>query len=129
MNIILVILGYLKWHYGKAVRSLGSVWKNFLYFILDFFSIQLLFENFFDPWKKMTDPYPSLIEFKEFFYILVTNIITRIIGIIMRTILLLIGLVCYIIFAILYPLALIIWLALPIIITVMIISSLYLIFK
>lgn len=129
MKTILVTLGYLKWHYGKAICSLTKIWGNFLFFIYEFFSIRLLVKNFFDPWKRMAEDYPKGFDLKKYFYIFIANSIVRIVGIIMRTILILIGLTGYILLALLYPVALILWIFLPIIIFILIGSGLYLIIK
>ena len=129
MNIILVILGYLKWHYGKAIRSLCSIWKNFLYFIFDFFSVSSLFKNFFDPWKRMNDTYPKPFNLRVYFYTFIANLITRIVGAIMRLCLLIISLVCCLLFITLLPIALIVWLLLPLIVLVMVIAGIFLILK
>lgn len=127
MQTISIILGYLKWHYGRAIRSLGQVWGNFLIFTYDFFSIKLLYKNFFDPWKRMSDSYPKSFDFKKYFYAFITNLIVRLVGIIMRLVLLGVGLICYILLAILYLPALIIWLLLPFIVIFLIGSGLFLI--
>ena len=127
MKIVLVILGYLKWHYGKALRSLTGVWGNFLYFISEYFSISLLFQNFFDPWKRMTDSYPKGFDLKKIFYAILTNLIARIVGIIMRSFLILIGLSVYILLAALYPVVMLLWLTLPLIIVYLIGAGLILI--
>ena len=129
MNIVLMILGYLKWHYGKAIRSVGSIWGIFLLFVADYFSLKLLFKNFFDPWKRMTDAYPKKINFKEYFYAFITNLIVRVVGIIMRTVLIIIGLTAYILTAILFPFVMIVWLLLPLIILGIIGSGIILIIK
>lgn len=115
MKIILIALGYLKWHYGKAVYSLSGIWRNFISFTYNYFSIKLLFKNFFDPWKRMTDKYPTGFNLKLYFYAFLTNLIIRIVGMIMRTVLILAGLTCCILLVIFYPIVLIIWLLLPII--------------
>lgn len=129
MNIILVILGYLKWHYNKAVRSLFSIWKNFLYFIFDFFSISSLFKNFFDPWKRMNDAYPKPFNLKIYFYTFVANLITRIIGVLMRSCLIIISLISCLLFVVFLPIALVAWLLLPGIVFVMVIGGIFLILK
>jgi hypothetical protein len=129
MRTSLIIFGYLKWHYSKAIYSLTEIWGNFLYFIFEFFSISLLFKNFFDPWKRMSDQYPKNFDLKKYFYAFVTNIIVRIVGIIMRTVLIIIGLSCYILTAIFYPIVIIVWLVLPFILLAMFGLGLSLIIK
>lgn len=127
MKTTLIILGYLKWHYGKALFSLTTIWKNFLIFTYNYFSITNLFKNFFDPWKRMSDPYPNKFNFKEYFYTFLANSIVRIIGILMRAVFMTIGLAFCIILALLYPLALIAWLCLPIILIYLICNGVFLI--
>lgn len=130
MNIMIIILGYLKWHYTNAIFSLGKIQNNFFYFITEFFSIKLLVKNFFDPWKKMNYSYPERFNPKEFFYTLMTNLIVRIIGILMRSGLLLISLIICLLFIALYPFIILIWLLLPLIVASLILGGLYLaIFK
>jgi hypothetical protein len=113
MKIIIMILGYLRWHYGKAILALSRIWKNFIYFVFTFFSIRLLFKNFFDPWKRMSDGYPHNFNLKKYFYAFLTNLIVRMVGMIMRAALILIGFFCLLIMILLYPLVIISWFILP----------------
>jgi hypothetical protein len=129
MKIMLIILGYFKWHYGKALSSLTIIWKNFLLFTYNFFSITALFKNFFDPWKRMSDPYPDSFSLRKYFYTFIANSIVRILGIMMRTILIIIGLIFCIILLLLYPVTLIIWLGLPAILIYLICNGIFLIFS
>jgi len=129
MKMIVIILGYLKWHYGKALVSLTKIWKNFLYFIFEFFSIKPLFKNFFDPWKRMADSYPSSFDIKKYLFTLIANSIVRIVGMMMRAFLIIIGLFCYILLILIYPLALAIWILLPLIVLWLIFSGMLLMIK
>ena len=129
MKILSVILGYLKWHYGKALVSLTRVWGNFLYFIREYFSLRLLFTNFFDPWKRMSDSYPKGFDLKKIFYTMLGNFLTRIIGIFLRAGLIIVGLAVYGLTALLYLVALILWLTLPVIIAYLLLGGLILIIK
>jgi hypothetical protein len=127
MKIISILFGYLQWHYSKAIFSLTKIWGNFLYFIFELFSIKLLLKNFFSPWKRMSDNYPKNFDLKIYFFTFITNFIVRVIGIIMRTFLLIIGLLSYILLLILYPIILIIWLVSPFLIIGLIYKGLTLI--
>ncbi len=127
MRLITIILGYLGWHYSGAISALTNIWKNFLFFVFEFFSIRLLFRNFFDPWKKMADSYPKSFDLKKYFYAFIANLIVRTVGIIMRTALIIIGIICYLLTAILYPITLIGWLLLPIITVLILIIGILLI--
>ncbi|OHA45921.1 MAG: hypothetical protein A2541_02835 [Candidatus Taylorbacteria bacterium RIFOXYD2_FULL_36_9] len=127
MKTFSIIFGYLKWHYGQALISLSKVWGNFLYFILDFFSLKLLLKNFFDPWKKLNENYPKNFNFKKYLYTFLTNLIVRLVGIIMRTFLILLGITSCLLLILLYPLSLIGWLFLPFIVFCLIFYGLFLI--
>ena len=129
MKITLIILGYLRWHYGQAFFSLISIWKNFLYFVFEYFSIKLLFVNFFDPWKRMADSYSKKFELKKYFYTFIANLIMRTVGMIMRLFLIIVGLTCYILLALLFPVAVILWVSLPLIILILILAGSIIIIK
>jgi hypothetical protein len=128
MKTVLIILGYLKWHYGKAIIALSLIWNNFLYFIFNFFSIKLLWQNLFTPWKKMSDPYNHKFNLKDNFYTFISNSIMRIVGLLMRSALIMLGLLTDLLLIGLYPFIIILWLILPILICLMIAQSLRLIF-
>ncbi len=127
MQMVLILLGYLGWHYGKALSSLTDVSKNFFYLISDFFSIDLLLKNFFAPWKRMADSYPKFFDLKKYFFTFIVNVIVRVVGIIMRTFLMLLGIICFSALIALYPIVLAIWLLLPLIVIVFLIYGLILI--
>jgi len=113
MEILIVILGYIKWHYSRAVLSLSTIWKNLFSFLFNYFSVKFLFLNFFDPWKKMSDSYPKFFNIKKYLDVFLANLIMRTVGIIMRTILLIVSFLSFILLILLYPLFLVIWILLP----------------
>lgn len=129
MKTMLIILGYLKWHYSKAISSLCQILKNFLVFIFNYFSIRLLFVNFFDPWKRMSDQYPKVFNFQEYFNTFLANSIMRVVGIIMRFALLIIGLSCCTLFVLICPILIVLWICLPFAVIFLIGDGLYLIIQ
>lgn len=128
MKYFTTFLGYLKWHYGKALIFTFTFWKNILVFLFNFFSIKSLLGNFFTPWKRLADSYPKNFNLSAYFYTFLVNTIMRIVGIILRSIIILVGLTCCIIYIILLPLSMIFWLALPVIIIFLVVYGLILIF-
>ena len=128
MKFLTTFLGYLKWHYGKALVTTFSLWKNILFFLFAFFSIKSLLGNFFTPWKRLADSYPKKFNLKIYFFTFLANTIMRTVGIILRSIIIIIGLASCLLFIMLLPISLVIWLALPIITAYLIIDGLVLIF-
>ena len=75
----------------------------------------------------MTDGYPKSFDLRKYFYAFIANSIVRVVGMIMRSVLIVIGLSCYVLLALAYPLALIIWLILPLFIITLIGTGLFLV--
>jgi hypothetical protein len=130
MKILSSLFGYLKWHYTKALMTAFSFWKNILVYLINLFSIKSLLGNFFAPWKRLGDSYPRKFDLQKILSTFIVNTTMRIVGILLRSILLIIGLSCCTIYIILLPLTLVLWLILPIAIFVLVIGGLkYLIFS
>lgn len=127
MKSLQVFFKYFKWHYGKAIASSVSLWKNLALFLLNFFSIKTLVLNFFTPWKRIYDSYPEWYNFKEYFSTLIMNTLMRIVGMFIRFFVIIFGLICTFIFIISYPFALLTWLVLPVIILTIILAGITLI--
>jgi hypothetical protein len=127
MKFLTTFWGYLKWHYGKALITTFSFWKNILVFLFNFFSIKNLMGNFFTPWKRLADSYPKKFNFQVYFFTFILNTIMRIVGILLRLIVIIIGLVSCIAFIIFLPVTLLVWLALPILIVALLLFGLILI--
>lgn len=128
MNLIKTFLGYLKWHYGKALLTTFAFWKNILFFLYNFFSIKSLTGNFFTPWKRLADTYPKKFNLKIYLFTFLVNSLMRIFGVILRSIIIVVGLLFCITYIALLPVTLLFWLALPLIIIFFIVSGLILMF-
>lgn len=113
MKFLTTFLGYLKWHYGKALVTTFTFWKNILIFIFNFFSIKSLSGNFFTPWKRLAENYPVKFNFKAYTFTFLVNTIMRIVGVFLRSIIIFIGLIFCIVYIALLPVSLLIWLSLP----------------
>jgi hypothetical protein len=127
VEYLITSLGYLKWHYTKALIATFSLWKNILAFLFNFFSIKNLLGNFSTPWKRLADNYPKKFSLKIYFFTFIVNSVMRIVGIILRSIIILVGLTCCIIYIMLLPVSLLVWLALPITAVYLVIAGLILI--
>ena len=79
------------WYFFEIPKEILRAWKNFLKFGLNYFSIFELLKTFFSPWKKYAWVYPRGFDLWTFFETLSSNLITRILGMILRSILITIG--------------------------------------
>ena len=105
---------YVKWHYGQAVTDYINIVKNFVWFFFEFFSIRLMFKTLFAPFHKLGETYkgkglhPSAIA-----EAIVVNTLMRLVGFLLRTTLILLGIffiLCTIVFGAIF---LIVWILAP----------------
>jgi len=84
---------YLTWHYKDAPMKLLGIWKNFLKFNFRFFSISFLARTYFLPWKRIVVHRGRGFSIKEFFEVSVFNLFSRFMGMFLRAILIIAGLI------------------------------------
>lgn len=107
---------FFQWFFWQFLEVPGNIlkaWKNFLKFNLNYFSTPLLLKTFFSPWRRYQVFYGKGFDVGRYFEALFSNLIFRILGAVMRSFLIILGLLVeiFIIFA-----GIIIffsWLALP----------------
>jgi len=129
MRIVLrkpIILRFWGWHYGRAVKGLVGIWKNFIIFVREYYSIPLLLRTLVAPWRRDITRRPRGLDIKKLFESFAFNLISRSIGFFIRSITIIIGFICLLGVIILGILALIIWLLLPVILLFFIIKGLLL---
>ncbi len=90
MSILSLISHYLHWHYTRAFVEIFGLWKNTLWFCKEFFSFEVLIKTFFQPWKRLKEEGGGGIA--GFFEGFVVTTIMRVIGMIMRLFVLIVGL-------------------------------------
>ena len=105
---------YLQWHFFIQSKAILKAWKNFLLFNLRYWSIPLLLRTFFSYWRKYRYSYGRGFDIKIYFEALSLNIISRAMGAIMRTILILIGISTEIFIFFAGIIIFLIWLILPV---------------
>ena len=84
---------YLIWHYSYAFTQIAHVWSNLFWFTFHFFSIPQLLRSYIAPWKRMTEDRGNTFSFEDMAGFIIINLISRIIGMILRTIIIGAGLV------------------------------------
>lgn len=116
---------WLVWHFYYMPKFLFSIWKNYLYFSLDFFSAPLLLATLFSPWRKYRWTYPRGFSIGEYFNTFVSNVFSRLIGALCRLVLVVLGLAGQFLVLMLGALALVLWFALPLIWIALLIILIY----
>ena len=77
---------FIAWYYSEGIRNFLEIWKNFLEFFWNYFSVSELFVTLLSPWKRdvtrvgLRGFHPVL-----FFQNLLINMMTRILGAIVKS--------------------------------------------
>lgn len=75
---------YLDWHYQKILPRLLLLWRNMTLFPIYYFSVGLHLKTLLYPWKKQTIRMKPGFHFEDFMGVVSFNIISRIMGLILR---------------------------------------------
>jgi len=96
-----ILIQYLSWHFFDVPKDILRGWKNFLKFGLNYFSISLLFKTLFSHWRKYRWFYPKGFDIGKYIEVFFSNLISRILGAILRIFLIITGVLAeiFIIFA------------------------------
>ena len=113
-----IVVMWFLWQFYEMPKFLFSVWRNYLLFGLDYFSIPLLVKTLFSPWRRYNWVYPKGFDIKEFFNTLISNIFSRILGAMCRIVLIVFGIVVQILIFLIGIIAIVLWLLIPFIIIV-----------
>ncbi len=111
-----IIIMWLLWHFYEMPKFLLSVWRNYLLFGLNYFSIPLLVKTLFSPWRRYNWIYPKGFDVKEFFNTLISNTFSRILGAICRIVLIVAGAMAQLFIYLIGIAVMILWFLIPFII-------------
>ena len=111
-----IFIEWFLWQFYEMPKFLLEVWNNYFMFATNYFSLPLLFKTFFSPWRRYRWKYPKGFDAVEFLNTFISNIFSRILGAIMRTGLIIMGILFQIITAIAGIIVFIGWILMPFII-------------
>jgi len=86
-----ILISYLIWYFFDVPREILRGWKNFLLFNLSYFSIPILLKTFFSHWRQYKWSYGRGFDISRYLEAFFSNLISRILGAIMRAILVSLG--------------------------------------
>jgi hypothetical protein len=109
---------YLTWHFIEVPFKLVEVIKNYLKIYLNYFSIPLLLKTLFSPWRRYYWSYGSTFDLRRWVEVFFSNLISRIIGMIMRIFLICAGFLTEVLVFVLGVIVFLSWLILPFILII-----------
>lgn len=107
------LIDYLRWHYTTAFADILHVAKNFLRAVAELFSIRLLLKTFFKPIYRIRETYAGGLDFEGLFTMIITNTLMRLVGIFVRTLFIICGLIALAFLIAVIVCAYLVWLVAP----------------
>lgn len=83
---------FVEWYFFEQPKAIIKGWKNLLKFNLEYFSVLLLLRTLFSPWRRYRWSYGRGFDFRRYLEVAVSNAISRGLGAILRIFLIIIGL-------------------------------------
>jgi len=111
-----VVVVWLFWQFLEVPKFLLEVWKNYILFALNYFSLPVLLKSLFAPWRRYKWNYPKGFEVGEFFSTLISNMFSRLIGALIRIILIVFGILFQIFIIFTGFIVFLLWMLIPFII-------------
>jgi len=87
-----IFLQGLIWQFFDAPKAILKTWQTFLLFNLNYFSVSTLLKTYFSHWRRYRYSYGKAFEFWKNIETFVFNMMSRIIGAMLRTVFIIIGL-------------------------------------
>ena len=115
---------YLLWHYSRAFFELFHLWSNFIWFIINFFSLPQLVRSWLSPWRRITEERGEKWNLEDLAGYLIIGFVSRLVGFVIRTGVIVVGLTSLILVILIGVLVFSLWLILPLLIIGLIITGL-----
>jgi len=111
-----IIFLWLAWYFIETPKQILKGWKNILSFNLNYFSIPLLFKTLFSYWHQYRWYYPRGFDIGQYLEVFFSNLISRILGAVMRIFMIVFGIVIEIIIFMIGMIVFVVWLTMPVLI-------------
>lgn len=116
--ILSIFIQYLEWHFFDVSKGIWAGWQNCLRFNLNYWSLPLLSKTLFSHWRRYRFSYGRGFSLKRYFETFTFNMLSRTIGAIMRSFLIILGAITEVFVFLLGAIIFLIWLILPILLIV-----------
>jgi len=114
MPLSLFFFSYKSWHYREAPAAIVHIWFTMLRYIEQTFAIRLHAKTLFTPWHRIQEHDHKKFDLEGWAADTLVNIISRLLGFIFRSTLILLGLLISFIHCLALILVLVVWFLAPI---------------
>ena len=127
MGILIIPVYYIFWHYTSGVSDFLRIWKNFLWFFYNLFSIPILLQTLFVPFRRLQEKRVGGFSIEASAENIVANILMRLVGFFARLIIIVIGIIMLTLVVISGLALFVVWFLLPVIVPILLVWGFYLI--
>lgn len=124
MKVILIPIYYLSWHYSRAFKHVLDIYKNVMFFSLNFFSIKTLFSTIFRPFKSPIEVKKSKNKDDANSEIAIVTFLMVCLGLFVRTATIITGILFAILVFFFWAIVFVFWAVLPIVLMFLLFAGL-----
>jgi hypothetical protein len=124
--LFLFLKHYFFWHYTHALSSIANTTLNFRWFFSEFFGISLHLKTFFTPFERLEERAGRTLDFEKIAESFIVTFIMRLVGMILRSLMILLGTLFQILTFIFGAFFLLFWLIAPLCVLFLFFGGLFL---
>ncbi|MBI2639398.1 MAG: hypothetical protein HYW90_00690 [Candidatus Sungbacteria bacterium] len=119
---------YLLWHYSDGLKASFNKAVNAVIGFLNFFSVLHLFGTLFSPWHRVIESYGRGFDAARFFYAITGNAISRLLGALLRSFVIVVGIAAAALSVIAGVFFIFLWIFLPFLVPLLFITGIIFLF-
>ena len=108
-----ILVQYFQWQFFDTPKNILQAWQNCLRFNLNYWSVPLLLRTLFSHWRRYRYSYGRGLDFKRYFEAFTFNMISRVLGALMRSVLIVLGIITEILVFLAGTIIFLFWLTFP----------------
>lgn len=109
----MIFAEFIRWYYFESPKEIFTIWKNLLHFCVNLFGLRYHLATFFRPWRLIVVDFGEEGLVRKWLFAVAAKVIGSGIGMVMRTLLIVCGLVSWLFIFVFGIVAQILWLVLP----------------
>ncbi|PIR49158.1 hypothetical protein COU80_00205 [Candidatus Peregrinibacteria bacterium CG10_big_fil_rev_8_21_14_0_10_55_24] len=116
LTVVTLLLHFPRWYFATVPAAMVRSYRAYAHAASEVFSIWFLLRTFFKPWKSITDPYPKQgLNIGLIAQAFTLNCTSRVIGMIFRTVAIIIEAVVQLLFLAGFLVAFVTWMVFPVV--------------
>lgn len=120
-----IVVSWFSWHFYLMPKFLFEIWENYIFFVSNYFSVPLLIATLFSPWRRYKWRYPKGFDIGGYFSTFVSNVFSRILGALSRSLLIVFGVVAQLFVVVVGLLIIFLWVLLPLVVILLMMFLFY----